>query len=68
KFCEEWIEIDEDGDEITHEKCWVEPNYQATISRSVVVGDTLFTLSDSGLLASDLDTLRPGAFVDFGTS
>ena len=65
KFCEEWVEIDEDGDEITHEECWVEPDYQATISRSVVVGDTLFTLSEKGLLASDLDTLRPGAFVEF---
>lgn len=63
--CEQWIELAEDGEEITHEECWFDYDYQAQISRSVVVGDTLFTLSDKGLLASDLQTLRPGTFVEF---
>jgi hypothetical protein len=35
------------------------------VTRSLVVGDRLFTLSDSGLLASDLVTLKPGPWVPF---
>jgi hypothetical protein len=50
---------------VTHEQCWKEPDWQAAITRSVVVGDTLYTLSEKGLLASDLATLRPGTFVGF---
>lgn len=34
-----------------------------TIVRSLVVGDTLYTLSEAGLLASDLDTLADEAWV-----
>jgi hypothetical protein len=65
EFCEQWVEIDERGEEVTHEQCWKEPDWQAAITRSVVVGDTLYTLSEKGLLASDLATLRPGTFVGF---
>ncbi len=35
------------------------------ISRALVVGDRLFTLSERGLLASDLQTFERGAFVAF---
>ena len=34
-----------------------EASERARISRSIVVGETLLTLSEEGLLASDLDTL-----------
>lgn len=36
----------------------------SALARSVVVGDTLFTLSESSLVASDLATLTPQATVD----
>jgi hypothetical protein len=35
------------------------------IRRSLVIGDTLFTLSDEGLMASNLDTLARESFVAF---
>jgi hypothetical protein len=41
------------------------PVFESTIERSIVVGDVLWTLSPVGLLASDLQTLTPGAFVAF---
>ena len=38
------------------------------ITRTVVVGERLFTLSDRGLLASDLTTLAAGPFLAFSAS
>jgi hypothetical protein len=35
------------------------------ITRSLVIGNVLYTLSDAGILASSLDTLSPQAFVAF---
>lgn len=35
------------------------------IRRSLVVGDTLFTVSDAGLLGSNLDTLEPTSWIGF---
>jgi hypothetical protein len=35
------------------------------VTRSVVVGPALYTLSDAGILGSDLDTLAPRGFVTF---
>jgi hypothetical protein len=40
-------------------------DYLGQIRRSVVVDDALFTLSEAGLMASDLDTLDQRAFVPF---
>ena len=40
-------------------------DYPPQVTRSLVVGARLFTLSDRGLLASDLDTLQPGPWVPF---
>jgi uncharacterized secreted protein with C-terminal beta-propeller domain len=40
-------------------------DYMGQIRRSVVVGPTLYTLSEAGLMASDLDTLGERAFVGF---
>ncbi|MGH2686543.1 MAG: beta-propeller domain-containing protein, partial [Actinomycetota bacterium] len=40
-------------------------DYLGQIRRSVVVGDSLYTLSDKGLMASDLATLTEQAFVEF---
>ena len=31
-----------------------------------MIGDSLFTYSYDGLLQSDLDTVEPGTFVNFG--
>jgi hypothetical protein len=39
--------------------------YSPPIRRSVVIGDTLFTLSDEGVMASSLDMLARQAFVAF---
>jgi uncharacterized secreted protein with C-terminal beta-propeller domain len=39
--------------------------YSPPIRRSVVIGNTLFTLSDEGLMASSLQTLARRAFVEF---
>jgi hypothetical protein len=40
-------------------------DYTSPITRSMVVGDKLYTLSDEGLLASSLDTLAATSFVPF---
>ena len=55
----------EDEEEITHSECWFDYDYQAQIRRSVVVGDTLYTLSDRGLLSTDLASLEPGELLPF---
>jgi hypothetical protein len=39
--------------------------WTAPITRSLVIGDTLFTFSESGVLASDLDTLDDVAWIPF---
>jgi hypothetical protein len=39
--------------------------YPPAISRSVVIGDRLFTISDAGVMASRLDTLARQAFAAF---
>jgi hypothetical protein len=42
------------------------PNgYAPPITRSLVIGDRLYTLSDEGILSSRLDTLEPESFVSF---
>jgi len=50
--------IDEVG-RVTHED-------GSALARSVVVGDTLYTLSDTSLVASDLATLAPQTTIDLG--
>lgn len=40
--------------------------WSAPINRSLVIGDTLFTFSEMGVLASDLDTLDDVAWLAFG--
>ncbi len=39
--------------------------WRGQIRRSLVVGDTLWTVSAAGVMASDLDTLRQRAWVPF---
>jgi hypothetical protein len=39
--------------------------YTPPITRSIVIGDELYTLSDQGIMASSLDTLAPIAFAQF---
>lgn len=39
--------------------------YAPPITRSIVIGEQLYTLSDAGILASRLDTLAPVAFAAF---
>ncbi len=41
-------------------------SWTAPIIRSLVIGDTLFTFSEMGVLASDLDTLDDLAWMPFG--
>jgi hypothetical protein len=45
------------GDSIDYE-------WDAQIRRSVVIGDSLYTISYKGLLKSDLETLEDQAFLD----
>lgn len=42
---------------------WWDVNYGSQIRRSIVIDDTLLTVSARGLLASDLATLAPGAWL-----
>jgi hypothetical protein len=42
--------------------------YTPPITRSIVIGNDLYTLSDAGILASRLDTLKSIAFAAFPTS
>ena len=44
---------------------WYEYGWASQIRRSIVVGDTLFTLSDFGLKGSNLDTLEETSWVEF---
>ncbi len=41
-------------------------SWSAPIVRSLVIGDTLYTISETGMLASDIDTLDDVAWVPFG--
>jgi hypothetical protein len=63
--CEQWIEESEDGSEISARHCWPEMDWRATIQRSVVIRDQIYTLSSLGILASNLQTLEPQAFLSF---
>ncbi len=63
--CQQWIEENEDGNEISTRHCWPEMDWRATIQRSVVIRDQIYTLSSLGLLASNLHTLEPQAFFSF---
>jgi hypothetical protein len=42
--------------------------YTAPITRSIVIGNALYTVSDAGILASSLDTLSAQTFVPFPTA
>ncbi|MHB8693091.1 MAG: beta-propeller domain-containing protein, partial [Solirubrobacteraceae bacterium] len=42
--------------------------YPPPITRSIVIGGVLYTVSDAGILASSLDALSPQTFVPFPTS
>ncbi len=61
---ESFIEPEEEsefyGDDV--EYCW---SYSAEIRRSIIVGDQLLTLSDTGVLASDLDDLSTIGWLSF---
>lgn len=48
---------------LSHER--PEDDYFSPIGRSFVVGDSLFTLSERGLMQSDLETFAEEAFVEF---
>ncbi|MEX2393378.1 MAG: beta-propeller domain-containing protein, partial [Actinomycetota bacterium] len=50
---------------ITHRNHVSDKNMSASISRSIVIGDDIYTLSIFGLMGSDLDTLDERGFVGF---
>lgn len=52
---------------ITHTPEGVDsPDYWGPgIERSMVIGNSLYTYSNDGILRSDLDTVEPGEFVNF---
>ena len=43
----------------------VDEPWMGQIRRSLVVGERVFTVSDFGILASPIDTLRGGAWIPF---
>lgn len=49
------------GDTKDSTEYWMNP----PIQRSLVIGESLYTISDQGVLQSDLDTVEPGTFVEF---
>ncbi|MDH5372128.1 MAG: beta-propeller domain-containing protein [Acidimicrobiia bacterium] len=51
-------------DTISHMTDGVEYEWDAQIRRSIVIGDSLYTLSFKGLLESDLETLEELSFLD----
>ena len=53
------VDGDVKGDE------YYEWQWAAQIRRSLVIGDTLFTLSERGLMGSDIDTLAETVFIEF---
>lgn len=69
-FCENWdffeitdAERDAAGIEGSLEFCWPEGPGQDPIIRTIVIGDTLWSLSWSRLQANDLTSFEPGEFV-----
>jgi len=50
----------------TEPECEECGSWTAPIVRSLVIGDTIFTISETGILASDLDTLDEIEWVEFG--
>ena len=66
-FCEraDWIDASEIGITDTIEICWSDGPGSDPIMRTVVTGDTLWSLSRTRLQANDLSSLEPGEFVTF---
>lgn len=50
----------------TEPECEECGSWTAPIVRSLVIGDTIFTISETGVLASDLDSLDQIEWVEFG--
>ena len=50
----------------TEEECEECGEWSAPIARSLVIGDTLFTFSEAGALASNLDSLYDITWMAFG--
>ncbi len=72
-YCEPWdwlplTDADKDaaGIDGTLEFCWLEGPGQDPIVRTIVIGDTLWSLSWSRLQANDLVTLEAGDFISIG--
>ncbi len=65
-YCEraEWLDASEIGITDTIEICWPEGPGQDPVVRTLVINDTLWSLSWSRLQANDLSTLESGAFVE----
>ena len=64
------FDVDDDGqiDErgrVTHQGRGIDPNGWYPVQRSVVAGDALYTISDAGILKSDLRSLDDSGFVQF---
>ena len=58
------VGVEVDGDRLVETRRLEHPT-RMPITRSIVVGDRLLTLSESGLLDSDLESLAPGGWTAF---
>ncbi len=64
------LTIDEEGnlsevDRVVHPGGDGYPDYRAQIMRSLVIGDSVYTVSAKGLLRSDVDSLEETAWLEF---
>ncbi|HCB34221.1 MAG TPA: hypothetical protein DEP69_03400, partial [Acidimicrobiaceae bacterium] len=70
QHCEQWQTwtIDAAGVRTEGESnvsCWYELDWRAAVTRSVVVGDVLYTVSDAGLAATRIDGFETTSFLDW---
>ena len=61
------VPVDPEAPIVEGEECYDywDADWQAQIRRSLVIGDRLYTVSEKGLLAVDIDTFEPVATVEF---
>ncbi len=60
----DWLSLDELNIEGDVEVCWPQGPSGDPVVRTIVIGDTLWSLSWSRLQANDLATFAPGSFVE----
>ena len=63
--CDSWLEDTEDGLQTERQQCWVNFDWRANIQRSLVIGERIHSLSNLGILTSEIGSLQPVSFLSF---